>query len=349
MPREGLAAALILLVACGGEYRLREYRLRRARDAEQAERVERLRDPSERAEAADWIEARLDALLPALLHAARSDDPELQAPVIDLLGALRVPEAGPLLLDLTSSAALAEVRAASAAALGRLGDPAFAPPLSDALSREKTADVRACLVWALGMLGDPRGFDAVAAAARDPSDPVRLAAYEALSRIPDPRAVKLLIERYRELPRRGAYYPVLVSLVRSTAPAAALAPVDPAGYDLPADFEESCAVLRALGAAATPAALALIETELVASPSARVRRAAAEVLGRGGGRGAVRPLIAALLDLDAGVSDAALGGLERLTGERLEAASEKPWERRYRTFDLWMEWWGRRQAGTRSP
>ncbi|MEW1860504.1 HEAT repeat domain-containing protein [Streptomyces sp. NPDC088194] len=124
---------------------------------------------------------------------AGSGDPVRRRGAAVALGLARSTAAAPLLLAALDRAEPRPLRAAATDALGLLGHRPAAEPLCALLTDPAEAPgLQARAVRALGRIGVPESLTAVSAAARAPSEAVRLRAAEALGGFPTDEAVRLL-------------------------------------------------------------------------------------------------------------------------------------------------------------
>lgn len=84
--------------------------------------------------------------------------------------------------------------------LGEMGDPQAIDPLIKVLQGQHRDDTREFVTYALGSIGDPGANEALGRVARDEKEPyiIRETAVNALGKIADSQAIKLLIKIYEE-------------------------------------------------------------------------------------------------------------------------------------------------------
>jgi hypothetical protein len=137
--------------------------------------------------------ARLATLL------EQSSDPEAKAALALSLGLARAPGSSAALIELSTTADVAQVRACAAEGLGLLGDVAAADALREQLSREIDDEASASQALALGVLGDRRATAMlVERVARADSARTVVASALALGRLRDPVAVDPLLALARD-------------------------------------------------------------------------------------------------------------------------------------------------------
>lgn len=277
---------------------------------------------------ASVIEPLIDAL----------DDPStwVRNRVIYVLGASRDARAvEPLVLLLDHREP--STQSVAAWALGSIGDGRAAEPLLELL-RDGNASVRGNAAWALGELGDARAIDALIRLLKDREPEVRGKAAWALGMLGEASGrvemVKPLIDAlddFSEVKGRAAHIfvaqyaaealtqigsEVALLAVEAWKPRARerLEPyrlkdlIEALGHLDAQRHEAAAEELVTLGAAAVPALSAALQNVR----NLRQRQQAARVLGLIGDARAVKPLLAALEDRDAGVWSQATGALARI-------------------------------------
>lgn len=179
----GAFAAALLAAACsgpgGGDARLK------ALEARVARLEDRLADTP--AAAADLASADLDELAERL----DSADAIVRYRAGHALAG-RIAEARPLLLDLLRSGTKRQMQAA-AQVLAQAAPPEAVSDLVAAHARDLDSKSRAWLDLALASTGRPEAFDPLVADLAHPSQTVRIAAVQGLSRLGDARAAMPLI------------------------------------------------------------------------------------------------------------------------------------------------------------
>lgn len=164
-------------------------------DAVARDLIEALADgdnPGRRNSAVEALVACGSRMLPSLLRAARSDDPDVRKLAVDSLAGISDPDAGPLMLDLLADPD-GNVRAAAADALGGLANPGSGSALlSRAVDTAEDATVRFSCLRALGGLEEPLLARDLTPALEDPI--LRAAALDLLRNGDDEDAVSILLK-----------------------------------------------------------------------------------------------------------------------------------------------------------
>lgn len=251
------------------------------------------------------------------------ESPQVREWAVRSLQAQRDPRAVEPLIE-TLAGDEPEVQEWAARVLGSYEDRRAVQPLADALSAE-SSDVREWAARGLGSLGDPAAIDALEAATRDTTLDVREWATRSLGWIDDPRAASALTrvldagpEDVREWAVRGlgarGGEDALDALERALRSAAFSDTVRAEAARMLGRQRDGLSLDPLLGALSAESpevreevlgALANLDAEvgrrsaeesMVGDPSARVRRAAAEVIGTLGAAGSEEALASALAD-----------------------------------------------------
>lgn len=210
------------------------------------------------------------SVLPVLINAADSPDPDVRKFIIDILGDIGDRQATPLLLDLLQHDTETNVRAAAAENLGKIRDVSAVPAMVDALSSPDLL-VQFSLLDALGRIG--LSIPVSGLVALNDNKLLRKPLFDALGRIGDETAVALLVAGLQD-PMRN---------VRETAILALQSLVSRCGKNVLAGYLSSSAQEGIVS--------------LLSSPTLQVQRAALAILGRHGDRERT-PLLASYLDDD---------------------------------------------------
>ncbi|MEU5686149.1 hypothetical protein DEJ48_08780 [Streptomyces venezuelae] len=255
-------------------------------------------------------------LLAALADDSPAARPQRRGSAI-ALGLLECADAAPLLLDALGPENPRDVRSAAADALGDLRhEPAAARLASLAGDNEEPGTLRARAVHALGRIGAPESLRVLLAAARDPSEPVRVQAVRALGGFPVREAVAALGEIASTDANRDVARGAVRALGRMGAPAVHVLAAMASRFR-PDVGEELVTALAECAGAEAVSGLAVLAT----SPeTADVRVSATETLVARHSPDCVAPL-ASILSADPGYypRDTALRGLAALDTEEADA------------------------------
>jgi len=283
--------------------------------------------------------------------------PKARGYILSFMGKFKDPRTVEMLLPLLQDK-LNPNRLAVAAALGEIGDARAVSPLLAALSEQYTGDLMAsferyqvqrgifdslrnCVIIALGKIGDTRAVEPLLAMLgkemRQTTDSdTKEALIDALGRLHEPRALKLILQAMRDRQNEPQWDPTTCAdALKALGDSQAVMPLLQLRRIAPTYWNQRMeAVEEALGSFKD----AVSKRQLLDSLTGdhwRLRATAARALGHRGERWAIVPLIACLADPQPQVRDAAADALKSLTGETFGGDAGK-----------WQAWLAAHPAGT---